>query len=123
MSFERIYTHVCDKAPQLAPRNTHAVREWLAAGYDVEKDIIPAIDAVLKRGGRTIFSWGFFTHAIQSHHEKRVKEQRNEQKPQSEKDAIRAKNVQWLIEKGLAGIQDIEWFNNYREGNISAIGR
>lgn len=115
MTFERIYTHVIEKAGQLAPRNTHAIREWLAAGYDVEQDIIPAIDACLKRGGRTIFSWGFFTHSIQMQHEKRLKSIKQDDRPQHVKDEARAKNIRWMRDMGIAGIQDLDWLTAYEK--------
>jgi len=94
MSFKRVFEHGCSKCPQLMPKNTHVIREWLAAGYDAEKDIIPAIDYKVKFGARTIQSWGFFTHAIQYQHEKRLKAQIQAKAPEPTKEQL-MKSLAW----------------------------
>lgn len=117
MTFQRIYEHTIEKAPQLAPRNTHVIHEWLVQGYDVEKDIIPAIDQATKNGAKAIHSFAYFSGYIRSNNEKRIKE---ELKPKEltvqEQEAARAKSVALMTRKyGHCKPTDEIWLERYEQ--------
>ncbi len=71
-NFQRIFDPIIMQAPQLAPKNTYCIHEWLAAGYDIDKDILPAIEEACKLGTRSIFSFSFFAGFIKRMHTKRL---------------------------------------------------
>lgn len=118
--FQRIYETIISKAPQLAAKSTHCVNEWLASGYDLEKEIIPAIEDSLKKGSHSIYSFGFFTSGIKRMNESRIKAVN---KPvahtKEEVDSLRAKNIKWHKVRGLCtlqvGPQDYEWLDQYEQ--------
>ena len=114
--FGRVYDYITDKCPQLAPKTTHIIHEWIAQGYDPEKDIIPAVDAATKHGALRIHSFSYFSGYIRSQNERRSKAKPPE-RTQEEKDAIRAKNIRWHRDKGLTttrvGLQDFDWLDEY----------
>jgi hypothetical protein len=124
MTFERIYTHCIDKAPQLAPRNTYVIHEWIANGYDVERDIIPAIDAATKHGGKTIHSFAFFTGFIRTHNEKRIKAAiPKNTHSQAQMDELKAKQIAYAIRKaGKCLPTDERWLDSYEQkhGRVEA---
>lgn len=121
-SFQRIFTFTIDRCPQLAPKNTYAINEWLANGYDVEVDIIPAIDRATKQGGKSIQSFNYFTGSIRSTHERRIKEAA---KPvllnSGDKDAARAAKLRWIRDSGISSSfisqGDFDWLKRYEENN------
>lgn len=119
MTFERIYTLITDYAPQLAVKNTHVIHEWVAKGYDAEKDILPTIERLAKTGLKTVYSFNFFTCHIARANEKRIKEETTRIQPDEEKDAKRAEKIQWCIDKGLSTTalskSDVEWLKQYKE--------
>ncbi len=119
MTFERIYSHIIEKVPQLAPRTTYTIYEWIAAGYNTEKDIIPAIDFVCKKGTKQIKAFGWFTHTIQWMHEKRVKEQLKPKEPNDqERKTIRAQALAFHRKIGrYIPIYDREFLDNYEKEN------
>lgn len=125
MTFERIYTFIIDRAPQLAAKNTHAIREWMAKGYDPEKDIIPAIEWSCKRGTASIYSFNFFSGSILKTHEARIKEQNTPKEVVSaDKAAKRAEKIRWCIDRGLhstaIGPADLAWLANYEKQEVNA---
>lgn len=120
MTFERIYSYAAEKAPQLAARNTHVIHEWLASGYNVEKDIIPAIDKAIRGGARTIQSFSYFSGFIRSNNEKRLKDEiKPKEVSKQEKDELRAKNIRWHRDKGVSstsiGPSDFRWLEQYEQ--------
>lgn len=119
-AFQTVYDYGVGKAPQLAPKNTMAIHEWIAAGYDPERDILPAINEACKRGSRTIQGWHYFTGFIRTLNEKRVKGAKKQPEyTKEEKEALRAKNVAWHRQKGLTttfvGLQDFDWLEGYEK--------
>ncbi len=121
MTFKRIYEYAIDKAPQLAPRNTHIIHEWLAKGYDAEKDIIPAIEQATKHGANAIHSFAYFSGYINKNHEKRIKEAHKPIELTAEqRNAMRAKTI---AIKQRAGIyvpdSDLAWLQHY-QGEVTA---
>lgn len=115
MTFERIYGHITDLAPQLAPKNTYVIHEWLASGYDTEKDIIPAIDIACKKGTRTIQSFAFFTGFIKRKHTERL-QQAAMPKPvdPEQQQALTAKVIAWKRQRGMfIPSYDEELLNQY----------
>lgn len=120
MTFQRVYEYGILKAPQLAPRNTHCIHEWLSYGYDPEKDIIPAIDIATKAGSRTIQSWSYFTGLIRTMNDRRIKQ---ENKPiqctPAESEAKRAEKIRWFRDRGLTstsiGPNDYAWLEQYEK--------
>lgn len=126
-SFGRIYKHIVEHAPQLATRNTQIIYEWIASGYDVEKDIVPAIDRCVKHGTKSIYSFGFFSGSIRSEHEKRIKEEiKPAEYTKEELDIARAKSLRWQLNKGIhtttTGPQDFKWLEQFelKNGRIEA---
>lgn len=71
--FETVYRYATDKCPQLAPKNTFIVHEWIKTGYDPELDILPAIENACRKGTGTIMSFAYFDGFIRTQHEKRLK--------------------------------------------------
>lgn len=69
---------VCGMAvPSRARRQLAAdgatVAAWLAAGWDLEQDVLPVVQARSRgTGGRIIQSWGYFTRAIGQAHARRM---------------------------------------------------
>lgn len=119
-AFQSIYETIIAKAPQLAPKSTYAIHEWLAAGYDLEKDILPAVEETLKRGTLSIKSFAFFTMNIQRKNEQRIKAKTLViDRTQQELDAIRAKAIKWHQKRGLVttriGHQDYDWLAKYEQ--------
>ena len=121
-SFEKVYTFAIGKCPQLAPKNTHAIHEWLANGFDPDADIIPAIEHSTRHGARTIQSFNYFTGSIRATNERRIKEQARpvEQDPAS-KDASRAAKLRWIRDSGISSSfvsqSDFDWLRRYEEAN------
>lgn len=120
MTFKLIYEHGIDKAPQLAPKYNHTIHEWLQAGYDPEKDIIPAIDYCTKNGSKDIGSWARFTGAIKAFHARRLREENTpEEVTLEESDKKRADKLRWIRDNGLhlSGVtsQDFEWLEAYEK--------
>jgi hypothetical protein len=120
MSFERIYSYIISRVPFLGAnaKNPSIITEWLASGYDTDKDIIPAVDFVCKRGVNTIKGFGWFTGAIRWQHQKRIEAQyKPKEKTQAEADAIRANNIRWHKDRGITstkvGPQDFAWLEQY----------
>lgn len=114
-AFQRVYERIIDKAPQLVPKNTQIIHEWIKQGYDVDKDILPAIDDKLKYLSKTIYSFAFFDAPIKQQHQRRLKEQNTPKElAQSEKDANRAKSIAFRIRKmGQCCPTDERWLNQY----------
>lgn len=121
MTFERVFNHIVDLCPHLMPKNTYCIYEWLAAGYDPEKDIIPAVDYATRNGVRCIQAFSYFTGAIRKFHAKRLQQppEQTIERSQEEKDAIRARNIRWHRERGITttsvGIQDYQWLEHYEK--------
>ena len=67
--FQRVYETGAQVFPNLAAASTASIHQWLAAGFDVELDIIPEIT---RQAGRGIKSWNFFTGAISTAHATRT---------------------------------------------------
>lgn len=121
MSFERIYSHIIERAPHLAPKNTYAIWEWLSSGFDTDKDILPTIDFVCKRGVNNIKGFGWFTMPIKQAHQKRITSQAT-QSPKTESDAQKAKRIAWHRKTGIqsahfGGEKDLLWLENYEQQN------
>ena len=112
MTFQQIYTLIISKAPELAAKNTHIIREWLAS-YDTEKDILPAIEIALKRGVKTIYSFAFFTGYIRRQHEERIK--REAQATERPSDAAIARSRAYLVRKlgKVIPADDMSWLLEY----------
>ena len=53
-------------------RNLATVEAWLSAGYDPERDIRPAVAAVMGAAKDAIGSFAYFTKAIGRHHAERT---------------------------------------------------
>lgn len=124
--FQRIYDFAIDRCPQLAVKNTFIIHEWLKTGYDLEADIITAIDSATKRGGMSIRSFNYFDGFIRSHNERRLKESaKPEPKNQPEIDAIRAKNLRWLRDNGINTTslrpEDFTWLEHYEREHPVAL--
>lgn len=117
MTFQRIHTYITDRVPQLMPKYNYTIYEWLACGYDVDKDILPAIDHVCKKGTRNIYTFNWFTSAIKWHHAKRLQKPEIKEAPKEQRDEIRAKNIRWHRDRGICstsiGPQDYAWLDNY----------
>lgn len=112
MTFKTVYDYITDKCPQLAPKNTYVIHEWLANGYDAEKDVIPAVDESTKRGTTSIFSFNFFTHAIKQNNAKRVIESKRLKEVPTEQ---RAKVNAWKRKMDMP--YEAEFLNNYEQQN------
>jgi hypothetical protein len=119
MSFQRVYEHITwnKHCPQLAPKNTRAISEWIAAGYDTDKDIIPAINEALKHGGRTIFSFGYFTGFIRKKHEARIKE---DAQPKEVTPQRRAEVAAWKRKRDMQYEKDFLDQYEQQNGRIEA---
>lgn len=118
--FQIIFDHGCKRVPQLMPKATYAVYEWIAEGYDPEKDVIPAIDSATEKTRQPIKSWSYFTGWIKKHHETRIKlAAQPKVQSQAEKDASKAKNIKWHQDRGISslqvGPQDYEWLQRYEK--------
>lgn len=77
-AFEVIYKHITEKCDKLgaSARNPTIINDWIASGYDTEKDIIPAIDWLLKVSPpSSITSFYRFTGPIRKFHMRRIQEQ------------------------------------------------
>lgn len=123
MTFERIYNYICELAPQLAPKNTYTIREWVAQGYSTEKDVIPAIDEACKRGTRSIYSFSFFTHAIERQHSKRLQQDKTCKDIERLGPEYYAKAFAWKRSKGLnLSLQDQRFLEGYEQqhGRVEA---
>jgi uncharacterized protein YdaU (DUF1376 family) len=60
-AFQKVYEHGIGIFPQLAPKSTSAIHQWLDHGCDVDRDILPELD---RCKGRQVGSWGYFTNQI-----------------------------------------------------------
>lgn len=59
--FRKIFDYGTEIFPALASRRTAIISQWLAAGADVNQDILPEI---ARAQGREVRSWEFFTGAV-----------------------------------------------------------
>lgn len=59
--FQKIYETGIAIFPNLAPANTSSIHQWLKAGCDVEKDILPELR---RQQGKQIRGWAYFSPAI-----------------------------------------------------------
>lgn len=122
--FERIYTYITDnnKCPQLTPRNTQIIHEWIAQGYDTELDIIPAIDAATKHGGKSIHSFSYFSGYIRSLNGKRIKEaHKPTEMPKEQLEAQRARVIAIKQRVGMyVPDADFAWLDEYQKGRVEA---
>lgn len=59
--FQRVFDHGASLLRDLEVKNTSTIHQWLNAGCDVEKDIIPTITRLASRKPG---NWGYFTNAI-----------------------------------------------------------
>lgn len=116
--FQRIYDRVSKEAPALCMKSFHPIHEWIAQGYDIEKDIMPAIDDSLKYGGKSIYSWNFFTSSIKKRHEQRLKVPVEVKQVTDEQ---RAKSIKWVRSRNICttGITDADyrWLDQYELKN------
>lgn len=113
MTFERIYKHITEKCARLgaSARNPIIINEWLSAGYDTDKDIIPAIDWLIKVSPEPINSFYRFTGPIKKFHAKRIVEK---SKPREATELEKAKGVAFRIRKLNQCIpHDERWLERY----------
>lgn len=122
MTFERIYSYIVDKVPQLAPKGTYCIHEWLACGYDPELDVIPAVDIVCKKGTRSIAGFGWFTNAIRWCHERRLKEaQKPKEIPAQNKEERRAATIKIKQRVGIfVSDSELGWLESYEKREVHA---
>jgi hypothetical protein len=59
--FQKVFDHGVDLLPQLAVKNPSSITKWLAAGADVNLDIIPT---VARLASKQPSSWNYFDRAV-----------------------------------------------------------
>jgi hypothetical protein len=98
-------------------KDVHTVRLWVARGCDIKEDIVPAMDAVMKRNGH-ITSFSYFTGAIEQWRDRRLAREIAQQEPQEEQkkasDGAKAKNIAFLTRKlGKRLPTEERWLKDY----------
>lgn len=129
MTFERVYKHITEVCPRLGAtgRDPRIIYEWLAAGFDIEKDIIPAVNWLSKKSPDSVNNFYKFTGAIKAFHSKRIAiDCKPRELTQAEKDAYKAKALRFMKDRGVqstkVGPQDFEWLAQYEKdhGRVEA---
>lgn len=112
-----------DYNPMLATADISTPRMWVNAGCDIELDIIHVMENIMSRK-KGISSFSYFTNPIMTARDKRKAVEATTQRPQSEKDAVRAKNMRWIIDTGINASAispaDYEWLEQYERKRAEA---
>lgn len=118
----RVIALALDYNPMLATADMSTIRMWANEGCSVELDIIPTIEAIIKKPRpKKIGSFSYFTNAVLTARDKRGAVERTQpiELSKEQRDANRAQNIRWHMDRGInsinVGPQDYAWLEQYEK--------
>lgn len=95
-------------------KDVHTPRMWLNEGCDMQKDILPVMDRIMRFNG-LVKSYAYFTHDIHAARDLRLAKEKAEQPDTPEKIAARVKHYAWLRDNRphLLRPEWMDQLNNY----------
>lgn len=108
--YEEVDTYItlAPLAARLRTSSPQPIRDWIAAGCDIQKDILPVMKAKMAKK-RDIFSFAFFTADVLKAHDVRVQQDHAEAKK---------RQAQTPAEK-QSQMQRLAWMRKFSPGNFT----